>query len=202
MRHLTKALFATLILTILFNTNSPAQAQYAGAAPLLNSYFDLLVSGNYESASYLWTREAQVRSSRLGIKYKDIPLKLDCTSPIVQDIELMKNYLQPPVKRYEDIMDQNVQKLYYSAIVNGQSVAHVYFAEYDGRNYWLAYPQDLYSRDWPVRETEYFRLHIHPDLLEFCNGIMFDKADEFVERIGDSLGLKAYDMRHLQASKI
>jgi hypothetical protein len=202
MKNLARKICATAALAILFPLVNSVKAQQTGAAPLLNSYFDLLVSGNYESAGYLWTKEAQERSTKLGIKYQNIPLKMDCTSPIVQDLNLMKDYLQPPVKRYENLFDNKVQKLFYSAIVNGKNVEHVYFAEDDGRNFWLTYPQDVFAKDWTIKETEYFRLHIHPDLEEYCNAVMFDEADKFVARIGDSLGLKVYDLRHLQSAKI
>lgn len=197
--RLFPVLFVIFGLVAIFST---AKAQHSGAAPMLSSYFDLMVSGNYESASYLWTAAAQERSNKLGIKYKDIPLKMDCTSPIVQDLELMKNYLQPPVKRYENIFDDKAQKLYYSAIVNGKNVQHTYFAEDDGRNYWLTFPQDLYAKDWTIKETQYFRLHIHPKQLEYVNSLLLDEADKFVARIGDSLGLSVYDLRHLESVKI
>lgn len=191
----------TVFLIVTFSHN-PAKAQRISSAPMLGSYFDMMVTGNYESASFFWNRAAQDRSAKFGIKYENIPLKIDCTSPIVQNLKVMKEYLQPPVKRYEDLFDGKYQKLFYSAIVRGKQVEHTYFAEFDGKYYWLAYPQDVYAGDWPIKESEYFRLHVHPDLEKFCNYIMFEEADRFVAQLGDTLGLSEYDMRHLQSVKI
>ncbi|HEX2896623.1 MAG TPA: hypothetical protein VHP63_01050, partial [candidate division Zixibacteria bacterium] len=167
-----------------------------------SSYFDMLVTGNFESAGFMWNRAALERSSKLGIKYQNVPLKIDCTSPIVQNLGLMKDFLQPPVKRVESLFDGKYQKLFYSAIVQGIPVEHTYFAEFDGKYYWLTYPQDIYAGSWPVKESGYFRVHIHPDLADRCNSFMFETADKFVEQMADSLGISDNDMRHLQASKI
>ncbi len=193
--------FIIALLMAAFSVSS-ASAQQTSSAPMLGSYFEMLVTGNYESAGFFWSRAAQERSSKFGIKYENIPLKTDCTSPIVQNLKVMKDYLQPPVKRYEDLFDGKYQKLFYSSIVGGKQVEHTYFAEFDGQYYWLIYPQDIYARDWPIKESEYFRLHIQPDLEKFCNSVMFEEADRFVEQIGDTLGLSENDLRHLQSAKI
>ncbi|MGH8015866.1 MAG: hypothetical protein ACREBV_06715, partial [Candidatus Zixiibacteriota bacterium] len=71
----------------------PSSAQHSNSAPMLGSYFDMLVSGNYESATYFWNRQAQDRSAKFGIQYDKIPLKIDCASPVIQNLSLMKNYL-------------------------------------------------------------------------------------------------------------
>ena len=65
---------------------------------LMKEYFDLVVSGNYESATHLWTESAQERASRFGIEYAGIPVKLDCVSPVIQNLAVMRDYLYVPVK--------------------------------------------------------------------------------------------------------
>lgn len=183
-------------------TAGTVYSQSVGSTPTLSSYFDLLASGNYESAVYLWNSQAVERSSKFGIVYDNIPLKIDCSSPIVQNLSVMRDFLQPPVKRYEDIFDGKYQKLFYSAVVQGQKVEHIYYAEYDGKHYWLTYPQDIYAGEWPIRESEYFRIHAHPDVVKFLSRTMFSEADLFVERMADTLGISKLDLRHLQSTKI
>jgi len=194
-RFLTTFCFSILIW-------SAVEAQLSSGIPTITSYFELLVTGNSESAGLIWTQAAQERSTRFGINYENIPLKSDAASPIVQNLELMRHYLQPPVKSYEDLFDGAYQKLDYYAIVEGKKVEHTYYVEFDGGNYWLTYPQDIYSRDWPVLETEYFRIHVHPDVQKFINTINLEEADKFVERMIDSLELGDYNKRHLRSVKI
>ena len=196
-----------LLCSVLFLilTGSPANGQeepHASSAPMLGSYFDMIVSGNYESAGFFWNRAAQDRSSKFGIQYENVPLKIDCTSPVVNNLSVMKDYLQPPVKRVEDLFNGKYQKLFYSAVVQGENIEHIYFAQYDGKYFWLTYPQDIYGAGWTIKESEYFRVHIHPDVEKYCTGLMFEEADRFVAQMGDSLGLTTYDMRHLQSAKI
>ena len=194
-RFLTAFCFSILIW-------SAAEAQVSSGIPTITSYFELLVTGNSESAGLMWTQAVQERSARFGIKYANIPLKSDAASPIVQNLELMRHYLKPAVKSYQDLFDGAFQQLHYLAIVEGKKVEHTYYTEFDGRNYWLTYPQDIYARDWPVLETEYLRIHVHPDVQKFINKINLEEADKFVERMIDSLKLGDYDIRHLASVKI
>jgi hypothetical protein len=55
------------------------------ATELISYYFDLFLSGNYESAAQLWEPTALERATRLGIEYDGIPVKPDCNSPVQYD---------------------------------------------------------------------------------------------------------------------
>jgi hypothetical protein len=194
--------FVLTVLLLQLAAISISEAQVKNAIPTISSYYELLVSGNFESAGFLWTQAAQERSARLGINYDGVPVKADASSPIVQDLSFMRDYLQPPVKSYEDHQDGAYQKLLYSAVIEGKKVEHTYYAKYDGSNYWLTYPQDIYAKDWQIIETDYFRIHINPQVQKYINAVNLKEADKFVERIADSLELSTYDTRHLQSVKI
>ncbi len=86
------------------SAGTTVQAAADGAA-LVKDYFDLLKSGNIESASYLWTEEDQERSGRFGIEYTGIAFKGDCTSPMVLNLEEQYGRLDPAVRRTEDLKD-------------------------------------------------------------------------------------------------
>jgi len=172
------------------------------AVETLTQYFDFLVTGNLESASGLWTESAVERSSRFGIDYTGISLKIDCSSPIVRDFNTMRNYLQPPVKRVTELAGGNFVKLEYSAIVGGKLVNHLYYASFDGDHYWLTFPQDYYCRKWSVRESEYFRIHVHPDAEKYLNPATLDEADRFVKRLADSLAISDSDLKTIREKKI
>lgn len=190
-----------MVLLVVVAVSIPVFSAETGMA-MLTEYFDLLVTGNYESASYLWQEKCQERATRFGITYTDIPLKADCGSPIVRNIDLMKDYLQPPVKKVHHLSDKRFSKLEYSAVVAGNPVRYDYYAYSDGNYSWLLYPQDYHSRDWPVRETKYFRIHSHPDVTGQLNSLALAGADEFVEATGRSLGLTDEDIKLLETRKI
>jgi len=191
---------ACIILCLILASSTVVAANEA--VETLAGYFDLLATGNLESASGMWTQAAIERSSRFGIEYSDIPLKIDCASPIVRNLELMRNHLQPPAKQIRELPGGDFFRLQYSAIAEGKLVEHSYYAYFDGSYYWLTYPQDYFCRDWKVKESEYFRIHAHPDVQKYLNPAALDEADQFVERLADSLDLLQSDLKTIREKKI
>ena len=191
---------ACFILCLILASSTVSAANEA--VETLAQYFDLLATGNLESASGLWTQAAVERSSRFGIEYSDIPLKMDCASPIVRNLELMRNHLQPPAKQVRELPGGDFFRLQYSAIAGGKLVEHFYYAYFDGSYYWLTYPQDYYCRDWKVKESRYFRIHAHPDVQKYLNPATLDEADQFVGRLADSLDLSQSDLKTIHEKKI
>ncbi|MCK4607533.1 MAG: hypothetical protein KAU35_09580 [candidate division Zixibacteria bacterium] len=169
---------------------------------VLTEYFDLLVSGNIESARHLWHEPSLERSCRFGIEYTDIPLKTDCVSPIVRDIPLMRNHLVPPIKNVTQLPVGPFSRLNYSHIINGKLVEHDYYMYDDGKYFWLCYGQDYYCRGWPVRESRYLRIHADPAVAAYLHPLVLDEADRFIERIADSLGLSGSELDTLAQKKI
>ena len=167
----------------------------------LGEYFDLLVSGNLESALYLWTQEDVDRSSRFGIEFEGIPLKVDCTSPIVRDLPKMRDYLQPPVRTFS-VLDPNFDRMEFSQLVGRAMVEHYYYVFFDGEYHWLTHPQNYFAQDWPVSESKYFRIHLDPLGTGIPNDIALNMADEFIEKLADSLDLTKSDMKNLREKKI
>ncbi|HWR84148.1 MAG TPA: hypothetical protein VN285_12675 [Candidatus Deferrimicrobium sp.] len=172
------------------------------AVKMLSRYFELLATGNFESAAGMWTEAALERSSRFDIQYAGVPLKVDAASPIVLRLEVMRHYLEPPVKHLTVLPDSNVVQLTYSALAEGKVVEHTYYAQFDGAYYWLIYPQDYFCRDWKVFESRYFRVHGHPRVERFLNRAVLEEADQFVRRLADSLAMPQDDLKAIEARKI
>ncbi|MFH1686408.1 MAG: hypothetical protein ABIE70_02665 [bacterium] len=204
---MTLRLTAVLVVLVCWSASAwavtdPSQVKDENnAVKMLAEYFDLLVSGNQESAMYLWTPAVLDRAQRLGITYSGIPLKVDCSSPVVRNIPVMRRHLHPPVKAIYDL-DSAYCRLLYSQLVAGDLVEHHYYAFYDGQYYWLTYPQDFYSANWPITRSRYFAIHTDPAALKQLNPVVLQEADSFVERLADSLDLSDSDLEHLAAGKI
>ncbi len=171
------------------------------AISTLEDYFDLLASGNLESAQQLWTEPAIERSHRFGIEYTDIPLKTDATSPIVRNLPVMRDYLFPAVKQI-NVKDTSFVTLDYSKLVNGTQVEYTYYMYFDGNYFWLTYPQDYYTRDWPVVESRFFRIHYEPSREEYLYPMALKAADNFISAMADSLDLSDDDVALLEEKKI
>jgi hypothetical protein len=164
----------------------PAQEQQTGL-PTVNTYFELLQAGDFEVAADLWTPEALERSSRFGIQFTGIPLKVDCASPIMRNVDLAKDLLLPPVRGYQDLDGGKWTSLEFSQMVNGEELKHTYYAQRRGDWAWLAFPQDFFAANWPVVESRFFRVHVHPDVQKYLNDAALSEADRFVQAMADTL---------------
>ncbi len=191
-----------IIAILMLVGSSSAGVETTEAVNTLSYYFDLVASGNLTSAEGLWTEEATERSSRFGIEYDNIPVKKDCSSPIIRNLPVMRDYLQPPVKRVEVFSDSSYLRLEYSTVVKAQKITYDYYAYFDGSYFWLTYPQDYRSKGWPIIESKYFRVHYHPSRSEYIHQPALDAADDFVEAVADSLDLSKEDLKVIAEKKI
>ncbi|MBD3403101.1 hypothetical protein GF420_09420 [candidate division GN15 bacterium] len=167
---------------------------------VLQEYLDLLYSGNIESAAMLWTESIQERGSRFGIEYTGIPIKHDCNSPFVRSMDLLREYIYTPVSRVRTMKGGQLYRLEFEKVINQQTITHAYYAWMQNGYFWLAYPQDFSTEDWPVVESKYFRIHTHPDRQKYLNRCVLDEADRFVAAMLDTLEMPD-DVRSAFAEK-
>lgn len=196
-----KIFIITLALSVLLGISGYSQSREK-AGMMLSEYFDLLASGNIESASYFWSENCRERALKFNIEYNNIPLKEDCTSPIIRNLELMKYYLNPSYKTKILLTPSNYTKLEFSNKVDGIEVKHDYYTANYGGTYWLIYPQDYYSRSWPSIETKYLNIIYHHSLDTYLNQVALNQADKFIENIADSIGLSKADLKLIEEKKI
>ncbi len=169
---------------------------------MLRQYFDYLATGNVESAQLMWTESAQERSARFGIEYDGIMVRSDAASPVIQNFDVMRNFLEPPVRQMEAMPGDTFQRLTFSAIVGSESIKYTYYAKRDQRWFWLSFPQDYWTRDWPVQESKYLRIHVHPRVKEFLSPALLNEVDRFVAAMADTLKLPKASLAEIAARKI
>jgi len=198
LRFLSALFTIILSLTLLI----PAKALADDRIDLIKQYLNLVVTGNYESAVSLWTESAQERASRFGIEFSGIPVKIECNSPIIQNIALMRDHLQPPVDKVTGLSSTGYSRLDYSALVKGALVKHSYYVYFDGNYNWLTFPQDYYCREWPTVTSRYFRIRVHPEARNYLNPVLLEEADRFVERVAESLKISNDVLKTIRDKKI
>lgn len=191
--------FSFITICLLLTLTMPSSANLG--VELMTEYFDLLSSGNYESASYLWQKSSRERSQRFGIAYDNIELKTDCNSPLVRNLSYLKKGMYSPYSRVESL-GKGYVKVQFSAKIGTDTIGHSYFTMNDGKYLWLIYPQDYYAREWDVVESEYLRVHVHPSKAKSLNPVTLEAADQFIRNTADSLQLSPTDLALLKANKI
>ncbi|MEE8576235.1 MAG: hypothetical protein V3T31_03180 [candidate division Zixibacteria bacterium] len=191
----------TAVLAVV-SLGSMVLAQTDRGTSTVSEYFDLLVSGNIESAGYLFTEAVQERAARFGIEYEHIPVKADCNSPVVRDIERMRDYLRPPVKQVIDLADSGYSRLEYSAVIGRKLVTHYYYAQQMGEYWWLTTSQDIVSRDWDIVESDYLRIHYPPKQKPYLNAATISEADRYLLQAAQDLGLDQAFVDEMKEKKI
>lgn len=171
------------------------------ATEMIGRYFDLLADNNLEIAGDLWTPEALERSSRFGITYTGIPLRVDAVSPIIRYLDRKQTEPILPIRSYEDLPGDWI-KMEYAETYGGQLMLWHYYARKIGDWYWLDYPQNYYGADWPVVETEFFRIHAHPEVQVFLNPAVLREADNFIVAIADTLAIPKESLERIRREKI
>jgi len=164
-------------------------------------YFDLVLSGNYESAAGLWEPSSLARANRLGIEYDNIPLKGDCGSPIIYDYNRMKKFLGKGVQSVA-IIDSQVIRWKFKAELDEEIISQFYYTAKVGEYFWLITPQDYYARDWSIEESKYFRFYISPKKEHFYNDIAAQSLDDFVEKVAGKISISADRLELLSEMKI
>ncbi len=191
--------FSLITFCLLLTLVLPGSANLGG--DLMNEYFDLLSSGNYESASYLWKQASRERSLRFGIVYDGIDLKTDCNSPLVRNLKYLKSGMYSPYSKVESL-GKGYVKVNFSAKIGSDTLGYSYYTVNDGKYLWIIYPQDYYTRTWDIVESAYLRIHVHPDKQKSLNPVVLEAADQFIKNTADSLQLSPEDLTLLKASKI
>jgi hypothetical protein len=177
----------------------------ANQSPLdvVQAYLDYVASGNYESASELWTGSAQDRATRFGIEYTGIPVRVDAASPMVSHAENLTAYVIQPVQSLQNVGDDaRYVKMLFTANQQGSLLQQWYYTKHEGEWYWLCYPQDALAHNWPVQESRYFRVHVQPGVASYVSAPALAQFDGFVEAVADTLGLTRTDIALIAAKKI
>jgi hypothetical protein len=192
----------TAVLLAAALSSSAADERYRDATPVITQYFDLISSGNYDIAGDMWTPEAIERSSRFGIKYTGIPIKADCNSPVIRMPDQAKANLTTSIRKYEELDSAIWYRLEYADVYGSTLMKYNYYLQRRGDWLWLGFPQDFYAASWPVTESRYLRVHMHPEARKYVNPAALAEADKFVEQAGRRLGMSDSTLQQIALSKI
>jgi len=193
-----------IFLIILSNPLSAKSLGQRLSNETINYYFDLVLSGNYESACGLWEPSSFARANRLGIEYENIGVKIDCTSPVIYDFEKMRKYITQGVHSVA-IIDSQIFRWKFETEKGGKkkdNISHYYFTAKTDNYFWLITPRDYYARDWNFYQSRYFRYYISPVRDAYYNDIAAESLDRYVEKIAKKLSIPDERLKLLEEMKI
>ncbi len=194
-------LYLAIIFGLFFPNNSFGKSEDRMAAEALTDYFDLIRSGNYESAQDMWEPSARERSTRFGIEYDGIPVKSDCNSPVIYDLEHIKDKLNVGIKS-KSTLDTGLIRIQFGVETSKGTTNNLYYAKKFGDYFWFIFPQDYYAADWPAYESKYFRFFVNPTRDNSYNLIASASLDSFVDKIAAKISISPDRLDILAKEKI
>jgi hypothetical protein len=194
-------LLSVFLILLTANISSGASDELE-AYNMLTYYFDLIQSGNYESALGMWEPTARQRATRLGIEYENIPVKPDCNSPILYNFGQVKNILINEGIKSKAMLDSGLIRLQLSLETPKGPIENLYYARKIGSDFWLIFPQDYYAKDWPAYQSRYFRIYVNPAMDNCFNEIALISLDKFVDSIANQIAIPTDRMQVLERQKI
>jgi hypothetical protein len=175
-----------------------ARGQSLTPQDVLSAYLEDARAGDWEAAASWWLPEDVARSTRLGVTYRDIPFKLDCSSFLV--VPGVGDSLDPgPWNPVGDLEKGPVRiRIFFQSLLGSHPADYVLVREHD--RWLLASMATALGRDWPVTESRYMRFRVQPG--QVLNQAAIDYLDLFVEGCGAKLGLGPEKMSRLAEAKI
>ncbi len=165
---------------------------------LLREYIDLVNLDNIASAEQYWSPDAAERASRFGISYDGVRIKADLNSPIIKD----PGHKMPLSIRSASQMDSEYIAIKASLWFDGRDNFYTYYFGKRNGFWWLIFTQDYVARDWPTRQSKYFRVHMAPGREKYVTSTSLASLDQFVDSAGTFLGLTAPQLSVLEKGKI
>ncbi len=198
-----RLMMLSVVVLLVLTSGIPALTDLAKEARSTGFYyFDLLAFRNIESAEGLWVPSAVARAGRLGIEYDNIIFKTDCNSPAVKRYDQLKEYFVNSLRSQSPLDDTTFLRIKFDIKPHEERYEYFYFMQLLGDYYWFTFAEDYYARDWSVKETEYFRVHVHPKMDAHYNEFAANALDSFVESVAERLGISKDRLKILEEQKI
>jgi len=172
---------------------------------MINYYFDLIRSGNIESATMFWDENDLSMSDRLGIKLAHGEIKVDCKSPILADKSDILQHAGYTLGSQVRLPDGAVRWKVRSNIIEPGSknrFNYYYYAVKKDANYWLISPYSHYSAGWKVIDSKYFKFFMHPNADNKFNEFAASALDQYVDHLAQKLELGVERLKIIEQNKI
>lgn len=186
---------AIFIFGSFFLSNAHGQPQ-----AVVREYISALKNGEWDKAQSFWLPPEIERANRLGIKFSDIEVKYDCTSPYVNDrqklkidqcVEMVKADLIDSTSARVDV---SIRRPLY------KQTDQIYYLVKTGETWQICSPMLVLARNWQNKQTKYFSI-IYSDS-SLLNDYAISEMDGFIDTLADLLQIPADRMKHLEQTKI
>lgn len=171
---------------------SPPETAFQG-------YLAALKEMRWDDAERCWDARTVERSHRMGVAYADVPIKLDCASPLLAALPATRDG-RVTVAVETESPGGDTTRLIVRIASGADTIATAYFAEHASSGWGLTSPLYYYSHGWKVRQTEYVDVYYADESL--LNDYACSAMDDVIETVGAKLRLRPDDFAELRLKRI
>ncbi len=168
-------------------------------AEIVSSYIAAVLDQRWEEAAGYWHPAAVKASKRLGINYTNVPLKFDCSSPLLY-YDVAADDGLPVVRIDTIIVPDRHARIAVSIQFSSLTATHQYHACQNEETWFLHSPILFLTNDWSTIDTDYTRIHFTDSTR--LNSHACGALDAFIESTGKNLGINHDRLQYLRQVKI
>ena len=157
------------------------------------------MDGDQAKAESYWIPAELELSRRLGILYTDVEAKYDCASPVMNNLQGVREgsiIIKPGIATIHG----DWAELPVSIIAAKDSAQTVYYFSRYEDEWCLTAPLFIHTRDWSTVETRYATVHFNDNRL--LNSYALDEVDRFVDTLGLLMSIPESDLKRLAEARI
>jgi hypothetical protein len=192
------ASFVLTLLLLLFAVTAGAGGP-ATPEKLADAYLQAVLQDDWQAAAALWSPAGVEMSNRLGISYRDLPLKLDSASMIV--LERTAIQLREIAISVAEIIDLGSSTRIRFLLQAGDQTATADYTAVPTDGAWrFVDPAAALASGWNHRSTEFLDLYVQPSRQISEEAIRV--LDQFIGETCERFGVPADRVEHLRAQKL
>lgn len=172
---------------------------YDSPEAVFAAYVKALEEARWDDAEQCWSARTIAQSHRLGIAYADVPVKLDCASPLPAALPAIADG-RATVAAEIVSPESDTTRLIVRITSDADTITTSYYAEPASSGWRLTSPLYYYSRGWKVRRTTYVDVYCADASL--MNDFACLAMDKVIETVGVKLGLTPDDFAELSQKRI
>lgn len=170
------------ILTVLLIFSSCTSSFAATATAVFNDYIQAILAEDWPKAESFWLHDEVSLAKRLGVEFTGVPLKVDCSSPVLEHRLAIRDNLVQLAVSDSTIADTLIAKTVTIRSGAQPVIVHRYLVVQSPNGWFITSPIYHATRAWPVVNTTHVRVRCPADSL--LNQYALDALDHFIDSLG------------------
>jgi len=177
MHTILRALTTCLLLAL------PTLSQAASANAVFNDYVQAIIAEDWATAESFWLPEEASHAKRLGVEFTGVPLKVDCSSPLIEHRWAIRDTVVQISIADSTINDTLIAKtITIRSGANSVALSQRYFVIATPDGWRITSPIYHITRSWPEINTLHVRVRCPDSTL--VNQFALDELNNSIDSLG------------------